>query len=67
MRRHALDDNPWQLIEALLAKRGGRSGQRNDQRTVLASMFWRVRTEVPWHDLPERYELWQTVYDWLHR
>jgi transposase len=26
-------------------------------------MLWRLRSSAPWHDLPERYGSWQTVYD----
>ena len=63
IRRHALTDNPWQLIKVLPPKHGGISGQRNDQPTVLGSLCWRLRMEVPWHDLTEGYEPWQTIYD----
>jgi transposase len=46
-----------------------RSGRWRDHRQVLGGVLSRVRSGVPWRDLPERYEPWQTVYKrfaWLH-
>jgi transposase len=40
-------------------KRGGRW---RDHRQVLNGIVFRVRTGIPWRDLPERYGPWQTVY-----
>ena len=36
----------------------------NDEwnRTILNGIVWITHSGVPWRDLPERYESWQTVY-----
>jgi transposase len=33
-----------------------------DHRQVLNGILFRVRSGVPWRDLPERYGPWETVY-----
>ncbi|MBA2454079.1 MAG: transposase, partial [Chloroflexia bacterium] len=33
----------------------------NDHRTLLAGMFWVVRTGASWRELPEHFGPWQTV------
>jgi transposase len=43
----------------MIAKRGGRW---RDHRQVLNGILFRVRSGVPWRDLPERYGPWETVY-----
>ncbi|MEU7595387.1 IS5 family transposase [Streptomyces sp. NPDC039022] len=42
---------------------GGRGGWWNGHRTVLKGVLFRIRTGVPWRDLPERYDSWETVYE----
>ncbi|MGH8833835.1 MAG: IS5 family transposase [Actinomycetes bacterium] len=39
-----------------------RGGRWRDHRQVLNGILFRVRTGVPWRDLPERYGPWETVY-----
>jgi transposase len=34
---------------------------------MLNGMFWRLRTDAPWRDLPERYGPWHTIYDRCNR
>ena len=62
-RRFELTDQEWArlapLLPALTPKRGGRW---RDHRQVLNGILFRVRTGVPWRDLPERYGPWETVY-----
>lgn len=41
---------------------GKRGRPLKDNRTMLNAMVWTVRSSAPWHDLPERYGLWETVY-----
>jgi transposase len=43
----------------MMPRRGGRW---RDHRQVLNGILFRVRTGVPWRDLPERYGPWETVY-----
>ncbi|MEU8117052.1 IS5 family transposase [Micromonospora sp. NPDC048947] len=63
MGRGDLTNREWLLLEAHLPSPGGRGGRWNDHRTVLNGILFRVRTGVPWRDLPERYGSWKTVYE----
>ncbi len=62
MRRHELSDAEWKRVEALLPTQPGPRSKRGDREFVNA-VIWRVRTGVPWRDLPERFGAWQTIYD----
>lgn len=50
-------------MEPNLPLSGRRGGRWNDHRTVLNGILFRIRTGVPWRDLPERYGSWKTVYE----
>ena len=69
MRRHELTDEQWDLIEPILPaqRHGGRGRPPSDQRKMLNSMMWILRTGAPWRDLPERLGPWQTVYHYFNR
>jgi transposase len=62
-RRFELTDDEWArlapLLPAMTPKQGGRW---RDHRQVLNGILFRVRTGVPWRDVPERYGPWETVY-----
>jgi transposase len=62
VHRHELTDAEWQRIEALLLPRSGPRSRRGD-RDFINAVVWRVRTGVPWRDLPERFGAWKTVYN----
>lgn len=47
------------LLPSTRPRRGGRW---RDHRQILNGILFRVRTGIPWRDLPERYGPWQTVY-----
>jgi transposase len=47
------------LLPAMTPQRGGRWP---DHRQVLNGILFRVRTGVPWRDVPERYGPWETLY-----
>jgi transposase len=66
VRRHELSDAEWKRIEALLPARPGPRSRRGD-RDFVNAVIWRVRTGVPWRDLPERFGAWQTVYNRFSR
>ncbi|MEW2167458.1 IS5 family transposase [Streptomyces sp. NPDC007084] len=53
----------WLFLEPRLPPLGGRGGRWNDHRTVINGILFRIRTGVPWRDLPERYGSWKTVYE----
>jgi transposase len=62
-RRFEITDEEWErlapLLPAMTAQRGGRW---RDHRQVLNGILFRVRSGVPWRDLPERYGPWETIY-----
>ena len=66
MHRHELSEAEWKRIEPLLPVRPGPRSKRGD-RDFVNAVIWRVRTGVPWRDLPERFGAWQTVYNRFSR
>jgi transposase len=63
MKRHAVTDAEWKLIEPLLPRRTATTGRPpSDPRVMLNGILWVLRTGVPWRDLPESFGPWQTVY-----
>ena len=38
-----------------------------EHRAIVHAILWRLKTGVPWRDLPERYGPWQTVYSRFRR
>jgi transposase len=62
VRRHELSDAEWALVAPLLPPQRGRGRPFKDHRTILNGMLWRLKTGVPWRDLPARYGPWETVY-----
>ncbi|GHE80300.1 transposase [Streptomyces griseoaurantiacus] len=63
MGRGDLTNREWSLLEPHLPPLGGQDGRWNDHRTVINGILFRIRTGVPWRDLPERYGSWKTVYE----
>jgi transposase len=62
-RRFEITDDEWERLAPLLpSTRPRRGGRWRDHRQVLNGIVFRVRTGIPWRDLPERYGPWQTVY-----
>lgn len=41
----------------------GRGGRWKRHRKVINGILFRLRTGIPWRDLPTRFGKWQTVYD----
>jgi len=66
VHRHELSDAEWKRIERLLPVRTGPVSKRGD-RDFVNAVIWRVRTGVPWRDLPERFGSWKTVYNRFDR
>ncbi|MFG1774599.1 transposase [Nocardia salmonicida] len=57
-----MTDNQWELLELLLPKSDGRVG-RNFSTTARSWREWfRLRTGMPWRDLPKVFGPWQTVW-----
>jgi transposase len=62
-RRFELSDDEWERLAPLLpSTRPKRGGRWRDHRQVLNGILFRVRTGIPWRDLPERFGPWETVY-----
>ncbi|MFC9652783.1 IS5 family transposase [Streptomyces sp. NPDC056937] len=59
MARHRLGVR----LEPHLPVLGRRGGRWNDHRKVINGILFRVRTGMPWRDLPERFGSWKTVYE----
>ncbi|MGW0917199.1 transposase [Streptomyces sp. NPDC002784] len=61
MHRHELTDQEWDLLAPLIPQAvTGRPGA-ND-RQVSNGMVYKIRTDLPWRDVPDRYGPRQTVY-----
>jgi transposase len=66
MGRGDLSDEQWSLLEPLLpVVMLGRPPL--GRRRLIDGIRWRVRTGVPWRDLPTEYGPWQTVYGLFRR
>jgi transposase len=64
--RGDLSDEQWSVLEPLLPVVGLGRPARN-RRRLIDGVRWRVRTGVPWRDLPVEYGHWQTVYRLFRR
>jgi transposase len=68
MKRHALSDAQWARLAPHLPPQRPRTGRpSHDHRRVTDGILFRLKTGVPWRDLPERYGPWQTVYSRFRR
>ncbi|MET9205414.1 MULTISPECIES: IS5 family transposase [Streptomyces] len=68
MSRGDLTDEQWATLEALLPK--GRKVGRPPvwpRRQLIDGIRFRVRTGVPWRDVPVEYGPWNRVYDLFRR
>ncbi len=66
MGRCDLSDFEWSLIEPVLPNKS-RGVPRVDDRHVLNGIFWVMRSDAPWADLPERNGPHTTCYNHFHR
>jgi transposase len=66
--RADLTDAQWRVLEPLLP-RGKKAGRprKYTLRQLIDGIQWRVRTGVPWRDVPERYGPWPSVYGLFRR
>ena len=63
--RFDLNDEEWALLEPLLPK--SRRSARVDDRKIVDAIFYVLRTEMPWRDLPARYGPYTTAYNRFNR
>ena len=64
IRRYELTDAEWKRLQPYFPERqmGDKGRPRREAREMLNGIFWIARSGAAWHDLPERYGPWQTVY-----
>lgn len=60
--RHALTDAQWDLLSVVLPRRRGPAPTLGD-RLFIDAVLYRLKTGVPWRDLPKRFGPWKTVYN----
>ncbi|MEV3993585.1 IS5 family transposase [Streptomyces sp. NPDC049837] len=63
MGRSDLTNDEWARLARHLPKPGRRGGRWSDRRRVINGILFRIRSGVPWRDLPERFGNWKTVYE----
>lgn len=57
-----LSEERWAQISPLLPPQQPPVGRpARDHRTILAGMFWVVRTGSSWRDVPDHFGPWQTI------
>jgi transposase len=62
-RAAVLTDEMWARVEPLLPPEKGPMGPPcRPHRQVIEGAIFRLRTGVPWRDLPAEYGAWQTVH-----
>ncbi len=62
-REQVLTDEMWARIAPLLPPQKGPMGPPfRPHRPVVEGVLFRLRTGVPWRDLPERFGSWQTAH-----
>ncbi len=67
MGRHELTDEQFTRIEPMLPVNTGRGRRFEDHRRAINGVLFRLRTGIPWRDLPGRYGPWQSVFDRFNR
>ena len=66
MARSDISDLEWEFIKAVLPNKT-RGKKRVDDRRVINGIFYVLRTDIPWADLPEQYGPPTTVYNRFNR
>jgi transposase len=62
-RAPVLSDEVWARIEPLLpAVKGAMGPPFRPHRPVVEGVLYRLRTGIPWRDLPPEFGAWQTVH-----
>jgi transposase len=63
MHRHALTDEQWEQVEAVIPEQKRGPAATLGDRSFLDAVIYRARTGIPWRDLPERFGPWKSVYN----
>ena len=63
-----VSDAAWEKVAPLLPGKASDSGvTAKDDRLFLEAVLWRVRTGLPWRDLPEGFGKWNSVFQRFRR
>ena len=66
--RFGVSDSVWAEIARLLpGKASDRGVTARDNRLFVEAVLWRVRTGLPWRDLPEAFGNWNSVFQRFRR
>jgi transposase len=66
--RFVVSDEVWAKVEMLLpGKVTDRGVTARDNRLFLEAVLWRVRTGLPWRDLPPDFGRWNSVFQRFRR
>ena len=66
--RFVVDDTAWEKVAPLLPGKPTDPGATGkDNRLFLEAVLWRVRTGVPWRDLPGAFGKWNSVFQRFRR
>ncbi|GHG11335.1 hypothetical protein GCM10017322_03550 [Paracoccus aerius] len=62
-QRFVVTDDIWARLEPHLPGKKSDSGVTGkDNRLFLEAVLWRVRTGLPWRDLPSEFGNWNSVF-----
>lgn len=63
VRAGIISDEQWERIVRLLPDNTGKRGRPfRDHRQGVEGVLYRLRTGIPWRDLPDEFGPWQTVW-----
>ena len=66
--RHAISDADWGRIKHLLPRQPGQpGGVARDNRRFVDAVLYVARTGIPWEDLPDRFENWNSQWRRFNR
>lgn len=66
--RFVVSDEVWAKVEMVLpGKASDRGVTARDNRLFLEAVLWRVRTGLPWRDLPSDFGNWNSVFQRFRR
>lgn len=67
-KRFVVSDAVWEKIAPLLpGKVTDRGVTARDNRLFVEAVLWRVRTGLPWRDLPDEFGRWNSVFQRFRR
>jgi transposase len=66
--RFGISDEVWAKVASLLPGKSSDCGvTAKDNRLFLEAVLWRVRTGLPWRDLPGEFGRWNSVFQRFRR